>query len=216
MYAVGRLGEIAKTFFVRHLALYTALLILFAVGIGFGALATKSLSQAQRADLSQYVAGVFSSLAKNSPGMAERSTLAWKGLADSILKTAGLMWLLGLTVIGAPFVLGIVFLRGFVLGFTISFIIDELQMKGMLLSISSVLPHNLVVVPAVILAAGGALSFAASALKTLLGLTKESIYGQFAVSTGLALVSACLLAVAAVVEVFITPVFVQLSRGLLV
>jgi uncharacterized membrane protein SpoIIM required for sporulation len=71
-------------------------------------------------------------------------------------------------------------------------------------------------VPAVILAAGGALSFAASALKTLLGLTKESIYGQFAVSTGLALISACLLAVAAVVEVFITPVFVQLSRGLLV
>ena len=46
----------------------------------------------------------------------------------------------GLTVIGAPVVLGIVFLRGFVLGFTIGFIIDELYVRGLILSLSSVLP----------------------------------------------------------------------------
>jgi stage II sporulation protein M len=215
MYAVGKLGEVAKEFFLRHLALYTALLILFAIGIGFGAMATQSLSQAQRADLADYVSSVLSTLAKNSLTVANRGELAWQGLTDSILKTTGLMWLLGLTVIGAPVVLGIVFLRGFVLGFTIGFIIDELYVRGLILSLSSVLPHNLVAVPAIILAAGGALSFSASALKTLLGLGKESIYGQFATTTGLALVSASLLALAAVVEVYITPVFVQLSKGLL-
>lgn len=215
MYAVGKLGEIVKGFFIRHLALYTALLILFAMGIGFGALATQSLSQAQRSDLSQYVTSVLATLAKNSPTLAHRSELAWNGLTDSILKTTGLTWLLGLTVIGAPLVLGIVFLRGFVLGFTIGFIIEELYIKGLILSLSSVLPHNLVAVPAVILAAGGALSFSASALKTLLGLSKESIYGQFAATTTLAVISACLLALATVVEIYITPVFVHLTRGLL-
>ena len=66
MYAVGKLGEVAKEFFLRHLALYTALLILFAMGIGFGAMATQSLSQAQRADLADYVSSVLSTLAKNS------------------------------------------------------------------------------------------------------------------------------------------------------
>jgi len=210
MYAVGQLGEIMKAFFLRHLALYAALLVLFAVGIGFGALATQSLSYAQRADLSDYVNSVFSALT------AGRGALAWQGFADNILKTSGLIWLLGLTVIGAPLVLGVVFLRGFILGFTIGFIVDELHAKGLLLSLVSVLPHNLIAAPAVILAAGGALSFAGAALKTLLGLSRESIYGQFAANTGLAAASACLLAAAALVEAYVTPVLVQLSRELLI
>lgn len=219
MFVVGKLGEIIKEFFARHLALYLALLVLFAMGIGFGAVATQSLSQSQRADLSDYVATVFSSLSQTGSGVTgpfASAELALQGLTDNVLKTTGLMWLLGLTVIGAPFVLGVVFLRGFVLGFTVGFIVDELYLKGMVISLSSVLPHNLLAVPAIIIAAGGALSFSASALKTLLGLSKESIYGQFVVTTGLAVVSACLLALAAAVEVYITPVFVHLTRGLLV
>ena len=62
MVAAGRVGEIMAKFFVRHLALYIALSVLLAMGIGFGALATKSLSDSQRADLSDYVATVFAGL----------------------------------------------------------------------------------------------------------------------------------------------------------
>ena len=45
MYAVGRLGRLPRRF-LRHLALYTALLILFAVGTGFGVGHQKPVSSA--------------------------------------------------------------------------------------------------------------------------------------------------------------------------
>lgn len=215
MVAAGRVGEIMAKFFVRHLALYIALSVLLAMGIGFGALATKSLSDSQRADLSDYVATVFAGLTNSSGKSLSGLGQAWYSVTDDALKTTGLMWLLGLTVIGAPVVLGIVFLRGFVLGFTIGFMIDQLHFKGIILSLISVLPHNLLAVPAILLAAGGALIFAASALKTLLGVSRESIYCKFAQATALAALSACLLVLAAAVELYITPVFVQLTQGLL-
>ncbi|NLM38917.1 MAG: stage II sporulation protein M [Firmicutes bacterium] len=214
MVIAGRVGEIMRSFFIRHLALYIALCVLFAMGVGFGALATQSLSDSQRADLSDYVASVFARLTSNTGSLLGPSR-SWYSLTDDVLKTAGLIWLLGLTVIGAPLVLGIVFLRGFVLGFTVGFMIDQMHFRGIILSLISVLPHNLLAVPAVLLAAGGALSFSASALKTLVGVSRESIYGKFAQTTGLAALSACLLVLAAAVELYITPVFVQLTRGLL-
>jgi stage II sporulation protein M len=216
VFAAGALSELVKGYFYRHLPLYIALIILFSMGVGFGALATQKLSPPQRADLVSYLSNIYSSLTQEDNPVINRGQIVRQGMMDNIVKTTGLMWVLGLTVIGAPAILGVVFLRGFVLGFTVGFLVQEMVFNGFILSTSSVLPHNLLVVPAVLLGAGGALSFAASAFKTLIGISKENIYGQFATTTLLALCSCGLLGLAAFVETYITPIFVQLTRGFLV
>ncbi|MDD4172020.1 MAG: stage II sporulation protein M [Syntrophomonas sp.] len=61
------------------------------------------------------------------------------------------VWFLGLTIIGMPLILGVVFLKGFSLGFTISFLVKERAVSGILISILSILPQNLVYIPLLII-----------------------------------------------------------------
>ncbi len=57
------------------------------------------------------------------------------------------VWFLGLTIIGMPLILGVVFLKGFSRGFTISFLIKEKALAGALITILSILPQNLAYIP---------------------------------------------------------------------
>ncbi len=61
------------------------------------------------------------------------------------------IWFLGLTVIGMPLILAVVFLKGFSLGFTIGFLVQEKAGAGILIAILSILPQNLVYIPLLII-----------------------------------------------------------------
>ena len=215
MFIAGAMGELLREYFFRHLPLYLALILLFMTGLGFGAMATQKLSPVQRDDLANYIAGVYRSLGDDYGQVSPRGEVFQQSVMDNVVKTMGLIFLLGLTVIGAPLILPIIFVRGFVLGFTIGFLLQEAMVQGLFLSTTCILPHNLLVVPAILIGAGGALSFAATALKTLLGFSKEGIYGQFASTTFLTFCSGVLLVLAALVETYLTPILAHLGSGFL-
>jgi stage II sporulation protein M len=69
----------------------------------------------------------------------------------------GLLWVCGLTVVGSPFISLIIGARGFVVGFTVGFLVQEEAGKGLLLAIAGVLPQNLCYIPAFL--GAGALAF---------------------------------------------------------
>lgn len=66
------------------------------------------------------------------------------------LKSITLIWFLGLTVIGIPLILGVIFFRGFSLGFTIGFLVKEKGSAGVIISILSILPQNILYLPLII------------------------------------------------------------------
>ena len=61
------------------------------------------------------------------------------------------IWFLGLTVIGIPLIFGLVLLKGFSLGFTIGFLVQEKAGAGIIISIISILPQNIVYIPFLII-----------------------------------------------------------------
>lgn len=67
------------------------------------------------------------------------------------LRTALAIWFLGLTVIGFPLILAVVFYRGFALGFTAGFLVQQKAGAGVLIFILSLLPQNLVYIPALLM-----------------------------------------------------------------
>ena len=215
MFIAGAVGELVGKYFLRHLPLYLALILLFVTGLGFGAVATQQLSPVQKDDLANYISGFYSSLGDHYGQVASSGEVFRESVMQNVVKTSGLIFLLGLTVIGAPLILAVVFVRGFVLGFTVGFLVQETMVNGLVLSTTSILPHNLLVIPAMMIAAGGALSFSATALKTLLGFSKDGIYGQFASTTFLALCSSFLFTLGALVEAYLTPILVQLGSTFL-
>ncbi len=216
MFMAGALGELIVKYFNRHLSLYLALIILFIAGLAGGAVATQKLSGEQKADLTNYLGSVYTALHKGNAADSPRGEIVYRGILDNILKTSGLLFVLGLSVIGSPLILGVVFLRGFVLGFTIGFLVQDAVINGLIISTTSILPHNLLIVPALLVSAAGSLSFASTAFRKLLGLSKESIYGQFASTTFLSLCSSIMLVLAALIEIYLTPIFIHLTSGYLI
>lgn len=215
MFLAGAFGELVLKYFYRHLPLYIALILLFVTGLAFGAVATEQLSPTQKDDLTNYLASIYTSLSDEHQQDVPKAAVFRQSLMENVVKTTGLLFLLGLTVIGSPLILGVVFVRGFVLGFTVGFLVQETMVRGLILSTASVLPHNLLVVPAILLGAGGALSFSAAAAKSLLGLSKEGVYSQLASTMFLSFCSSILLVMAALIETYLTPILIQLSSGFL-
>lgn len=81
------------------------------------------------------------------------------------LKSIVLIWFLGLTVIGIPLIWGVIFMRGFSLGFTVGFLVQEKAGAGILVSILSVLPQNMVYFPLIIIWALIAINFSVYIVK---------------------------------------------------
>lgn len=80
-------------------------------------------------------------------------------------RTIVLIWFLGLTVIGIPLILFIVFLKGFSLGFTIGFLVQEKASAGLVISLFSILPQNIVYIPFIIIWAVIAVNFSVYIVK---------------------------------------------------
>ena len=188
---------------------YVFLLVVFIMGSVSGAFAVKTLSPVQNDELITYVQGVLQTF----------SPLPWEDVLTNakasfwgnIGKTVGLMWVLGLSVLGAPFILALAFLRGFVLGFTVAFMVQGLMAKGIALAFASVIPHNLLNVPGIILAGGASFGFSLSALKVLFGRGKVNIAHKF-VNTGiLILLASVCIGLGALVESYITPMLIEVT-----
>lgn len=77
----------------------------------------------------------------------------------SQLKYIGFIWLLGISIIGLPLIFILLFLKGVVVGFTVGFLVSQHGWNGLLLAFVSVLPQNLIIIPAFLVMTTVAASF---------------------------------------------------------
>lgn len=144
-----KLKEHIRQYWVIYLSLagfYVAGIVLGAVGVG-------ALSHSEAVQLT-----TFLDLLLRSQPVGLESNFLQLLARDTLIMMAGI-WLLGLTVIGAPLIYLIVLTRGFILGFTISFIIGVKGVLGLLLILVSVLIPAMTAIPLLFLGAGLATIF---------------------------------------------------------
>jgi len=200
-------------YFRANIVAYFFMTLIFFIGVVVGALAIKTLPESQKLELIGYLKVFFQGLVQG-PGSVDTPALLSTVMLSGV-KTIGLIWLLGFTVIGIPFVLFIVFIRGFVIGFTVGFLVNEYVMKGLAFALASVLPHNFFAVPAVLVAGVAATSFSLMLVRRRQRGQVSILYESFGYTVLCLLMLAFMLA-AAVIEVYISPVFMKLVAGLLV
>lgn len=196
-----------------NIVAYFFMTLIFVVGIVVGALAVKTLPEEQKIELIGYLKIFFQGLTQE-PGTINTPELFSTVLLNNV-KTIALMWLLGFTVVGIPFVLFIVFTRGFVIGFTVGFLINEYILKGLAFALASVLPHNFFAVPALLVTAVAATSFALMVVRRRTR-TKVNLLYESIGYTALCAVMMALMLFAALVEVYISPVFMKLVVGIFI
>ncbi len=201
-----------QLFLRAHLVAFFFMVLFFVIGIVVGALAVKILPDDQKTELVNYLHLFFVGLTKG--GELTGSDLILTALINNI-KIILLMWILGFTIIGIPFVVFLIFTRGFIVGFTVGFLVNEYVMRGLAFAFVSVLPHSLFSVPAVIITGVAATSFSWMLVRRKVRGKHHIMVEAFSYSL-VCLMMTIVMVAASLIEVYISPVFMKLIAGFLV
>ncbi|EGK14209.1 stage II sporulation protein M [Kroppenstedtia eburnea] len=191
-----------------QMSLYLFVGVLFMMGVIFGAVIVNTLSPVQKENLLGYLGHFFQGL--DQQAIADPK-LAFQHSLGGHFKTLGLMWILGISVIGIPFVFVLMFLKGLVIGFTVGFLVNQLSWEGLWFSLSAVVPQNLLVVPALMVVAVSGTAFSVLLAKNRLIQRRGTIYPQFLSYSILVTVMACILVVASLFEAYVSPVLMRMA-----
>ena len=192
---------------------YFFLILILVVGVVVGSLAVKILPEEQKTELISYLQVFFQGLAQQDGSSTDSAAMLASVLYRNC-KTILIIWLLGFTIIGIPFVLFILFTRGFVIGFTVGFLINEYILKGMVFALTAVLPHNFLAVPAVLITAVSAASFSLMLVRRKKHGKVNLFYEAFSYSL-LCVLMLVVMVTACFVEVYISPILMKTAAGVL-
>ena len=190
---------------------YLVVLVVFTLGLAAGAFGVQKLPADQAQELGRYLDRFL----QQAGGLEVDATKALRDVFYKDILVFLAIYLLGLTVIGIPVMLGIIFTRGFVLGFTISFLTGEKSFRGAILTCAAILPQNIILIPALLMGGVASLSFALLLARRFYN-SKILIWPSFLVYSALMLIVAVCAAAAGLVEVYLTPVLVKLTAGYII
>ena len=202
-----RLKAIVEKHIRTHIPIYFVSILIFTIGIVSGTYTVKALPDPQKVELIQYLKGFFQLLKSED---IDNYQLLFQSFFNN-LKLFVPIWLLGLTIIGTPVILLILGFRGFILGFTLGFLIDELSIKGVMFILLTIIPQNLFHIPGLIGIGVFAISFSSFIFKNKI--KKQPIYNlksQIWTYTIIMLSIALLLLGGSLVEAYITPIFMKI------
>jgi stage II sporulation protein M len=183
-------------------SLFIFVTVLFMMGVIFGAVIVNTLDPEQKQGLINYLSYFFRGLEQNT--IAEPEVTFQHSLGDH-LKTVGLMWILGLSVIGIPVLLVFIFLKGLVIGFTVGFLVSQLSWKGLWFAFVSVVPQNLLVIPAIIIVSVAGINFSMLLVRNRLIHHRGTIYPQFVSFSILVTGMAAIMLLSSIFEAYISP-----------
>ena len=120
--------------------LFIFLLVIVIIGITTGALFTAIISSSDKELVVSYLNNFFNNIANNKLEYTN-------SFINALLLTIGLailIWLLGVSVIGFVIVIIILFLKSFVIGFSVGSIIASFKIKGLLMAFIYCFPHHVI------------------------------------------------------------------------
>lgn len=191
--------------------IYSFVVIAFVAGLVCGGMAASALAPSEKTALLSYVKAFFKSM--DPAGISDVSALLYSSLFSN-LKGVFILWFLGLTVVGLPVIYGLIFAKGFVIGFTIGFFASEAGARGALFAFVSILPHSIVSVPAYLSLGGMAASFSLCLARGRIWRT--AAMGRLVAGyTILSLLLGLLFVLSSVIETYVSPAMMRYASSLL-
>lgn len=187
---------------------YLFLLMAFILGVSAGAFTVNGLSIMQRDELTNYFQGFIQLLNNQNIESSELFTTA----CMENLKLIGLLWILGVTIIGIPFIFIIMSVKGFIAGFSSGFIINVLGLKGLLFTTFALLPKEIIIVPCLIAIGVNGINFSLRIAKNKTGHDnlKESLKTSFVSYCFVTAFFSCIILAGIILDAYITPVMIRI------
>ena len=197
----------AKEHIKRQKKAYLFLIILIGLGLISGIVFIFFLSKEDSAMVKEQLRLFFEQM-KNLDNLNYQ-----KGFLNSITSNflfAGSIFFLGISIIGLPIVLFLLFMKGFITGFSISSIIANYQWKGILGTGAYIFPHQIINLVIWLLLTFYAASFSIKLFSCLF--LKKNINLREAMKKFLKIFLICIigLAISSIIEIFVSPFLLQL------
>ncbi|MBB6216650.1 stage II sporulation protein M [Anaerosolibacter carboniphilus] len=201
-----KIREIASRHIQGNLVIYFIVIMFLLIGISAGAFTVKALSDAQRQELIGYLRSFFQFISENT---YDTFSILKQSLLNNI-QTGVLIWLLGITIVGIPFILLLIALRGFIIGFTVGFLVEQMGIRGLFFALCAILPQNLLIIPCLVSIAVIGISFSLMIIKNkLMKSYKSDIMRQFVIYSTIVATLFSIILLGALVEAYITPIFMK-------
>ena len=191
--------------------LFVFLMVIVIVGIVFGAMFSTILDLNDKQLVGSYLNDFFTNV--------KSGELNYKSsLINSLIFTAGfalLIWLLGISVIGFFIIIFLLFLKSFILGFTVGSLIINFKLKGVLYSFIYVFPHQVINVLIFMLLCGYSLIISFKLISCFMGkkvLDFKNIFNRYLI---VLLISVLVLVLTSLYEVYVMPYLLNILLCLL-
>lgn len=197
--------------FKRNKKLYAFILILLTVGFIIGSLFITILSSEDKKLVGETISNFFLQIKNNN---IDTIYTLRTSLTTNLIYII-FIWLLGISIIGIPIIIFLIFIKSFILGFSIVSIIFKYKLSGTLLSLSYIFPHqilNLVVISFIGLYA---LKVSISLIKLIL--SKKQVNFKLIMKKYFVVLIICVILsiISTILETFICPTFIKLLSFLI-
>lgn len=203
-----RIKGVIGSHIANNQSAYFFLLLAFILGVSAGAFTVNGLSPVQRDELSNYFQGFLQLFNDQSLDSSELLSVA---LLEN-LKLVAVMWVLGVSIIGIPFIFMLMAVRGFITGFSSGFIINAIGMKGVLFTIFTILPKEIIIIPCLIALGVNGINFSLRIIRSRSSKTsiKDGIKTNLLSYCFVTLFFSCFIFAAILMEAYIIPVFIRM------
>ncbi|GAA0364006.1 stage II sporulation protein M [Bacillus horti] len=202
-----KIGQVMNQHVQDHSSLYLFVVILFVMGVIFGTLTVQSLGYNQQADLFYYFEQFMNQL--RSDHFFDSQHALGQNFFNH-LKYMGFIWILGLSIIGLPIILVLLFLKGVFIGFTVGFFIHQMGLKGLLFSVVTIVPQNLILVPALLFISVLSISFSLKLIAHLVAQQRIRQRPSFIKYTSVMLALSIVLFLVALFETYFSPTVMKM------
>ena len=191
--------RIIEEHITRNVKIYFILIIIFLLGLIIGLIVVNNSSPEQETEITSYINNFVSELKNGSK--LDYFKLLKSSFANNLFLVITL-WFMSSTVIGIPIVYGMVGYKGFCMGYTISSVVLSLGTgKGIAFALSSMLIHNIILIPCMLAVATSGINLYKSIIKDR---RKENIKIEIIRHTVFCLIMLAIMAVGSLVETYIS------------
>lgn len=201
----NQLNSKYSNYLQENITLYIFTIVLFIMGIVLGSYLIYSLSGSQKQEILSTLNLFFSDI----NNLELNTQIAFREILYENIKYLLIIWFLGLSIVGMPLIFIIIYLKGLVVGFTISFFIFEMNWRGLLVAIIVIIPQNILIVPVLIIAGVSGVRFSISLIKSRKDKNFSYLH-SFKTYLLISLMLVGILVIASSFEAFVSP---SLMRG---
>jgi stage II sporulation protein M len=208
-----KLYETISSHVKNNAAMYFVVVIFFAVGVAAGAFTVKALDDSQKQALIRYMQGFFQVFTTKEID----NLIVLKQSIINNIQTVFALWILGITIIGIPVTLLVIGIRGFIIGFTVGFMIEGLGVKGLFFSAAAILPQNMIIIPCMTGICVISISFSLMIIRNRLSRRWTNNYWQkFFSYTFTIVVLFGVIILGSLIEAYITPALIKALSSYLI